>query len=226
MPLELFTKCLNVSVAIILVFRLIRLGLFSTYKVLAAFVLYDLSVSALALLPWRWLYNHYGIDYRLVWLGARPLLWIFYVWVVYSILQRVMNEHPAVLRITRKFFAASFACAILIALVTAHFELEIMGRAGPSLLADFVGHGFIIERACLTTSLVLLAVTLSFLLWFPVEVTRNVALVCSGLLVYFSASTALMLLRNALTPLEGVSELLIWYPLLEGERHQLCERAP
>jgi hypothetical protein len=194
MPLELVTKCLNVSVAIILVFRLIRLQLLSAYKVLAAFCVFDLFVGLFAFLPWRWLYDHYRIDYRIIWLVERPIGWLLYVWVVYAILHRVMNEHPAILRITRKFFAASFACAILIALVTAHFELEVMGRAGPTLLADLVGRALVLERACLTTSLVLLAVTLSFLLWFPVEVTRNVALVClftSPLRpLYFSCATS------------------------------------
>jgi hypothetical protein len=65
-----------------------------------------------------------------------------------------------------------------------------------TLLAEFVTRAIIVERACVTTSLVLLAVTLAFLLWFPVQVSRNIAAVCAGLLAYFAAETAMLLLRG------------------------------
>jgi hypothetical protein len=64
------------------------------------------------------------------------------------------------------------------------------------MLAEIVTRAMIVERACITTSLILLAVTLGFLLWFPVQVSRNIAVLCAGLLAYFAAAAAMLLLRD------------------------------
>jgi hypothetical protein len=117
------------------------------------------------------------------------------VGVVYAILHKVMEEQPGILRTSRRIFAASFALAVIIGSVSAKLEYDASAPAH-TLMAEMVTRAMIIERACVTTSLVLLALTLGFLLWFPVEVTRNAALLCSGLLAYFASATALLLLRD------------------------------
>lgn len=196
MSLVLVAKYLNVAVAIVLVVRLMRLRLLPKYRVLALFLLYDLGLSlAFVALPWRRLIDHFGVDYRVVWLVTRPLAWLLYVWVVYAILHRVMDEQPGILRTSRRIFAASFALAVAIGLLSARLEYAA-STPSHTLIAETVTRAMIVERACVTTSLVLLALTLGFLLWFPIEVTRNAALLCSGLLAYFASATAFLLLRD------------------------------
>src|SRR6185437_2627210 len=192
----LIAKYLNVAVAIVLVARLLASRLLPKYRVLAFFLLYDLGLSLLwVALPWRRLIDQYGLDYRTIWLATRPLAWLLYIWVVYAILHKVMDGHPGILRTSRRIFAASFVCAVGIGLLSARLEYAASAPAS-SLIAEFVTRAMIVERACVTTSLVLLAITLAFLLWFPVEVTPNVALLSSGLLAYFVGATALLLLRD------------------------------
>jgi hypothetical protein len=188
----LIAKYLNVAVAIVLVARLLASRLLPKYRVFALFLLYDLGLSLLwVALPWRRLIDQYGLDYRTIWLATRPLAWLLYIWVVYAILHKVMDDHPGILRTSRR----SFVCAVGIALVSARIEYAASAQA-LTVIAEFVTRAMIIERACVTTSLILLAVTLAFLLWFPVQVSRNIACLCAGLLAYFAAATAMLLLRD------------------------------
>jgi hypothetical protein len=106
-----------------------------------------------------------------------------------------MNDHPGILRTSRRIFAASFVCAVGIGLVSARLEYAASAQA-LTVIAEFVTRAMIVERACVTTSLILLAITLAFLLWFPVQVSRNIACLCAGLLAYFAAATAMLLLRD------------------------------
>lgn len=195
MPIALVLKYLNILVAVVLVFRLSSQRLFGLYKVFAFFILFDLSTSVLsASANWRELYFRYGVDYRVVWLAERPIAWLLYIWVVYAILQKVMRQHPGIFRTSRKILYGSFIGAVLIALISARLELAVSDSRVVSLLGFAVERAFVIERAFLTVSLLLLAITLAFLLWFPVEVSRNAALLCCGLLVYLGVATALFLL--------------------------------
>jgi hypothetical protein len=192
----LIAKYLNVAVAIVLVARLLASRLLPKYRVLAFFLLYDLGLSLLwVALPWRRLIDQYGLDYRTIWLATRPLAWLLYIWVVYAILHKVMDDHPGILRTSRRIFAASFVCAVVIGLVSARIEYAASAQS-LTVIAEFVTRAMIVERACVTTSLILLAGTLAFLLWFPVKVSRNIACLCAGLLAYFAAATAMLLLRD------------------------------
>jgi hypothetical protein len=108
----LIAKYLNVAVAIVLVARLLASRLLPKYRVFALFLLYDLGLSLLwVALPWRRLIDQYGLDYRTIWLATRPLAWLLYIWVVYAILHKVMDDHPGILRTSRRIFAASVVCA-------------------------------------------------------------------------------------------------------------------
>jgi hypothetical protein len=206
-------KSLNVAAAVILAFRLAFLRIFSFYKVFAIFLLYDLSITvAYVAVPWYELNRRYGLDYRVVWLAERPIAWLLWVFVVFAMLGGIMNRHRGILRATRKAFAGCLIGAVVVALLSARAELALAAaghgsQSSPSALAAAVSHGFVIERAVLTTSLVLLGSMLSFLLWFPVHVTRNVAVLCAGLLVYFAADAGLMFARGvwALGSLRSVS---------------------
>jgi hypothetical protein len=201
MPLLiLVAKYLNLVAAVVLSFRLVSLGLFNKYKAFAIFLLYELSVSlAFVAVPWHEFYDRYGIDYRIIWLAERPIAWVLYVGVVYSILNKVMQAHPAILNASKKALAASFAVAIAIGFVSAEMEFSVTNERAAPALVSLVTHGVVIERACLTTAFLLLALTFSFLLWFPVDVSRNVALLSSGLLIYFAGGAALIVLRDVWT---------------------------
>jgi hypothetical protein len=209
MPFELVAEYLNVSVAIVLILRLITLRLFSFHRVFGVLIAYDLASSLVVLLvPWR----RCGLDYRFAWLAIISISCILYVWLVYAMLRSLMVAHPGILSMSRKVSVICFAVAGVLAFGSAHLELAALNlQAHSSGLAFWVNVSFVAERAIYTASLVLLALMLFYLLWFPVQVSRNVAALSAGLLVYFSAKTVLIFGRNVWSPdsLRLVSAIII-----------------
>ncbi len=55
---------------------------------------------------------------------------------------------------------------------------------------------FILDRVISSTALLALLCVLCFLLWFPVEISRNLAVFTAGFVVYFAAKTSLLLGRS------------------------------
>lgn len=202
MSVEQVAQYLNILVAVVLVIRLFWLKLAGKYAVFTALIAFSVVWSLIvALVPWR----ARNIDYRVAWLIFEPIAWTLYVWVVYSILQKIMATHRGILSASRKLFAACFVASVVIGLLSARVEFVIAHPDAPVTLA------LIIERGFCTVSLLLLLATLVYLLWFPVSVTRNVALLCGGLMIYFAVKTALLLVRDIWTPdsVRLVSLLLI-----------------
>jgi riboflavin transporter FmnP len=58
---------------------------------------------------------------------------------------------------------------------------------------------FVLDRAVSTVALIALISILAFILWFPVQMPRNLPILSSGFVVYFAAKTALWLIRNYLS---------------------------
>lgn len=202
MSVELAAQYLNILVAVVLVIRLFSLKLISPYGVFAALIGFDVVSSLMAaLVPWRSLH----IDYRTVWLVCKPISWTLYIWVVYSILQKIMATHRGILSASRKLFAVCFVASVVIGIMSARVEFVVARPDAPVTLA------LIIERGFCTVSLLLLLATLVCLLWFPISVTKNAALLCAGLMVYFAAKTALLLAHDIWAPdsVRLVSLLLI-----------------
>lgn len=181
----------NASVGAGLIARLFISGLARKHRVFTAFLCYDLAltVSVLSLAK-----AGFRCDYRMLWLLSRPLDWFFYVAVVYALLRDVMMQHPGIWSISRKVLVGSFASSIAIACISAGFQANSAMLSGPINLA------VTLEQACVTASLLLLLATLAYFLWFPVEVTRNVASMSSGLVVYFAVKAMLLLARNLWSP--------------------------
>jgi hypothetical protein len=191
MSVPLLAQYLNFALAIVLVIRLYRLKLISQYKIFSALIVFDIVTSAVAMfVPW----NRLHLDYRVAWLASKPISWILYIAVVFSVLQRVMFGHKGILSMSRKVFGACFIVSVLLGLISARIEFVVAHPNAPVELA------FIVDRAFCTVSLLLLCATLVYLLWFPVAVSRNAALLCAGLMVYFAVKTALMLVRDIWSP--------------------------
>jgi hypothetical protein len=209
MHFELVAEYLNVSVAIVLILRLITLRLFPRHRVFSALIAFDLA-SSLAVLAVPW--DRLEIDYRFAWLAIMSISCVLYVWLVYAMLRSVMIDHPGILRMSRRVSIGCFLIAGALALGSAHIELVALSlRAHPTNLAFWVNVSFVVERALCTASLALLALMLMFLLWFPVQVSRNVAGLSAGLLIYFAAKTVLIFGRDVWSPdsLRLVSAIII-----------------
>lgn len=191
MSLERALQYLNILAAIALVLRLSVAHLAHIYRSFFLLICYE-AVSGLLGLAFTesWM----KFDYRLYWLWLRPVELSLYLAVCYSIVRRLLTDHPGIYSVSRRITTACFVLALLTSVLSAQLEYS----AGIHNLP--VNIALIAERAVYTGALVVLLLSLSYLLWFPVGVTRNLAVLSSGLVIFFASDTTLVLARNLWSP--------------------------
>jgi hypothetical protein len=182
----------NVALCLALIIRLLVLRLHRVYQIFCLFLLSELFGSLLAsltlLIP-EWL-----PDYRITWIVADSMIWICTLWTVYALLDAVLMNLPGILGFSRKLLNSAFISAGILAMLTAPPEYTVSGAAAfPDPIARTVGIVFVLDRVLSTVALLVLVSILGFLLWFPVEVSKNLIVFSTGFLVYFAAKTALLL---------------------------------
>lgn len=201
----------NVALCIALIIRLLVLRLHRIYRIFCLFLLSELLGSVIAslkhLLP-EWL-----PDYRIIWIVADSVIWICTLWTVYALLDAVLTNLPGILGFSRKLLNGAFISAGILAMLTARPEYSVSGAAAfPDPIARAVGIVFVLDRVLSTVALLVLVSILGFLLWFPVEVSKNLIVFSTGFIVYFAAKTALLLASSVWSheSLRLVSNLLMF----------------
>jgi hypothetical protein len=201
----------NVALCIALVIRLLVLRLHRVYRIFSLFLLSELFGSLVAF--WKFLAPDSLPDYRIIWLVAQPFIWICTLWTVYALLEAVLGNLPGILGFSQKLLNGAFIAAGILALLTARGEYQLSGAAAyVDPIARAVGVGLVLDRVVSTVALLVLVSILAFLLWFPVEVSRNLIVFSTGFLVYFAAKTALSLTRSfwSLENLRLISNLIMF----------------
>jgi hypothetical protein len=187
--------------ALVLIIRLaaIRVRLPGVYRVFVAFLAFQLLESLLSLA----LYAFKGVlhlDYRLLWMPLQAISWVLSLWMVYALLSEILKSLPGILRFSRLVLNIIFALAILLALFTVVPEYS---AAGGAKFADPIDRlliaVFVLNRAVAMAALLVFACILAFILWFPVEMRRNLAVFSVGLVIYFATKVALLLARSYLS---------------------------
>ena len=111
----------------------------------------------------------------------------------------ILKSLPGILRFSRVVLNVIFAVAILLALLTVLPEYSAAGGAKfPDPIDRFLIAFFVLNRAVAMAALLVLACILAFILWFPVQMHRNLAVFSVGLVVYFAVKVALLLARSYL----------------------------
>jgi hypothetical protein len=191
MTFALLVQYVSDALAVALVIRLMLLSLHNVYRVFCAFVVVDLLSSiAAVILPW---FQHRP-DYRVIWMGGRAVSWVLALWMLYALLDAMLANLPGVRRLSRRVLTLVFIAAVILALLTAPPEYSawtISSSAAP--IARAVVAAYVIERAIFMAALIVLMAMLLFILWFPVQMPRNLALFSIGFLVFFATHTGLPL---------------------------------
>jgi hypothetical protein len=186
---------IETALCLALIARLLLLRLHRVYGIFCLFLLSELFGSLLAFV------EHLAPaslpDYRILWMVGESVIWIFLFWTVYALLDAVLANLPGILGFSRKLLNGVFISAAILALFTARAEFSLSGAvAYVDPIERAVGIGLITDRVFSTVALLVLVSILGFLLWFPVEVSRNLMVFSTGFLVYFGAKTALSLMRS------------------------------
>jgi hypothetical protein len=181
----------EIVLAALVLLRLFKLRLQGVYRVFSAFLVLDILVMALSLGTARSLgaYRWFPVDFRTVWLVTRIPYWVLYVWMVYALLQAVMHEYPGVHRLSARVLNGSIAVAAVVGgISTARLRLLYLLGSSRDVYDRVWVVATSLERTASVTSLILLLGVLSFLLWFPVVVPRNLVVFSVTYIVLFASN--------------------------------------
>lgn len=184
---------------IILVIRLLSLKLHSVYRIFAAFLAFDFLSSLGTIVRETTHIPHF--DYRIYWMCMRVVAWTFYLCIVYALLHAILLKLPGIYKTSKKILNVTFVSVIALSLFTIRLDVAVSGSTGYlSRFVDPVGRAvritFDLERVISTVALLVLIIILGFVLWFPVQMPRNLAVFSTGFIVFFLVNTALLLSRG------------------------------
>lgn len=193
MDLVVAAQYIVLLAGVLLLAKLFACDLYKPYRAFCCFLIADLAGSFL------WLLNRIFpvLDNRMIWLVDRVVVWCLTFWTVLALLNAVLKNYPGILRLSRRVLHITFALIVIVSVISAIPEyasassvLE-QGKIYRALAASFV-----IERIVFSISLICLLSVLGFLVWFPVEVPRNLAVFCVGFVVYFFVAISVLIANN------------------------------
>ena len=180
-------------VAGILLVRLAGEGLLARYRFFAL-LLFCLLVEGVVVLIVPRGTNAYFFTY----IAMESVLWLVQVLVVVELLSLVVRKYPGIARSGRIFLWFALAAAIAVSFVLG-FVHPSSGPAGQNFLLE---NYLLIGRAIAFTLLLFLVLTLGFLFWFPIPLSRNVIVYAIGFSVYFTCRALTRLAGTLLGPQE------------------------
>lgn len=189
------TQYVELCLGFVLVARLLSLHLHRVYRYFCIFLLADISGTLIWAVQLRTQGTPLHFDYRIAWLCERLVTWIFTLLTVYALLDAILARLPGILKLSRKVLNISFAVAVLIGLLTAlpEYRAAAESQVLHSRLAHVVSGAIVLDRVIASVALIMLLCILVFLIWFPVEMSRNLVTFFSGFVVYFALKACLML---------------------------------
>ena len=185
--------------SLILIVRLLSLRLGGVYRVFGAFLAFRLFFTIVA---YSLAYIHNPrLDYRVIWICMSAIGWVVSLWLVYSLLRAILAELPGIFTFSSRLLKITFVSVVALGALTIRLDIALSGTSefasGPTdAVGGLVRMAFDLERVISTVALLVLLVMLSFVLWFPVRMPKNLVIFSTGFLIYFAADTALFLTRG------------------------------
>jgi hypothetical protein len=199
------------GLALALVTRLMLLRLHSVYRVFCAFLLFDLFSSAVFFMTTH--FNVWHLDSRWAWMGLRPISWLLALWMVYALADAILANLPGILRLSHKILGIVFALALLIAMLTAEPEYTASRLSASQISGNrAMAAVFVMERVIFMAALLMLLAMVAFILWFPIQMPRNLAVFSLGFFAFFAAGAGLSLAHTYLP--QADPHLLSWIEVL------------
>lgn len=197
MNFEHFAQYVDFGLGLLLIARLLALRLHKVYTIFSYFLIADLLGSILWIVrsipgsPLRLL------DYRLIWLSDRILVWGLLLWTVVALLEAVLVQYPGIVNMSRKVLHYCFLGSIGIAALSALPEYSASEGGQAATWQDHaLVAGLVAERVVFSIALLAILTLMTFLLWFPVRIPRNLVIFTTGFLVYFTVMNAVLLARS------------------------------
>ncbi len=186
---------LELCLGFILVARLLTLRLHRVYRYFSVFLIADISGTLVWAVQKRTQGTALQFDYRIAWLIENVVVWVFTLLTVYALLDAILTHLPGILKLSRKFLNISFLAAVLVGLLTAFPEYRAAAKAEilRGRFAHVIAGAMVFDRVIDCVALLTLLCILLFLIWFPIEMSRNLVTFFSGFVVYFALKASFML---------------------------------
>jgi len=182
----------------LLIGKLWKSGLYKTYSAFWFFLIVDLLGS------YGWLISRLDprhLDYRVVWLCASIPVWLLTLSMVYRHMEKILLNLPGIAKLSRTVLNTAYIAAVSCGVLITYFQY---GTHGPWDTDKFLNYllalGIILAGTFATVALCVFLAMLTFLIWFPVSVPKNVASLTAGLFLYFMAKTVLLLAPSSWSP--------------------------
>lgn len=185
----------ELCVGFFLVVRLLSQHLHRVYRYFCVFLLADVSGILIWFFQKQTQHTRFHFDYRIPWLADQAFVWVFTLLTVYALLDAVLAGLPGILKLSRRVLNVSFGVAIVVGLIGAIHEYTVAVSKAPltGRLAHVITAAFVLDAAIASVALLVLISIFVFLLWFPVQLSRNLAIFSSGFVFYFALKVCLML---------------------------------
>lgn len=170
----------------ILLTKLLRSGLYGTYRCFTWFVAFECIR-----LPLMWLIPFRSPTYAHVYFATQPILWFLYVLVILELFQLVLRNHAGISSLGKKALTWALVVSAGISGATLLFQLQEK-TAESAVLFNFA----LLERLVTTSLLILLLCLIAFLSYFPVPLTRNVRIHALIFATYFAARAVVFWVRT------------------------------
>jgi hypothetical protein len=175
---------LNILASALVVGRLYWTGLYRTYRFFFAGLAFAL-LRSLALLP----FGPRHLTYYRIWATTEPVLWLWFVMVVFELYSLVLKHYRGIYSLGRMFFFAAVATATIISALTVLPTMTGALAKHPLLL-----YYALAERGIVTSLAIFLLLLMALVTWFPVPLSHNLLIHSSVYSVYFFANNVINLI--------------------------------
>jgi hypothetical protein len=197
-------------------------GVFRLFLLVLAVEFLFLSLTAAMKIEGSW--ARYHLDYRIVFAVEAALELAITACIVFALLRAFMSNFPGILKLSNRVLSGVVLVALLIGtglvLLQMRFDdrprvqtgayvaqtnadrkeieaanLPIASPTKATMLRRSVFLTEIFDQAVSTVLLLTLLAMLAFLLWFPVDVPRNLAVFSAGYLIFFAIKSLSLFMR-------------------------------
>jgi hypothetical protein len=186
--LNLLWWCVSAATLVLLI-RLWREGLVSTYRYFFAYLAWDLfSQVTLHFVDRR------TTRYAIVYFCFQGVIWVLYIITSLELTSSVFRRFPGVTTLGRSVLSVSLAIGIGSSLVSMAFGVNYPPAAAPVTVVMM--NLFLLGRIVCLSVLVFLLTSSAFLLWFPVPLPANATRFLLGYTACFAARTTGLFMLN------------------------------
>ena len=194
--LEYIAQWFEVTLGFVLIVKLLKLRLHVVYRLFSLFLAVEL-LGSLSWLVQRFVNPTLAVDYRLLYVAQRAIACTLIIFTVYALLGAVLRTLPGILTVSRRLLKVTFFFAAIVGVLSWTWEYQHSGYSAHNTWQDSVLFEWLLtERVVSSIVLLVIVGILTFLLYFPVQIPRNLAIFTVGFSVYSAGFTASLLVQS------------------------------